>query len=183
MRRMLFQAQITRVSSMSLCFPSLPFGICWLSASLLVPKILWLSRLSGVLLATAVFLASYHEPLLDANTTTNIVNSFHSAPLRLRSCTNSQSAQICASKMSPARQKIAGILCVFQDFLTRPAAFLAAKMCAWAIGTASKFSVRFSALYLFLFVVFPCSARQNELFLLDNDPGLDRKLRISFCQG
>lgn len=85
---MLFQAHInrvlyTRVSSMSLCFPSLPFGICWLAASLPVPKVLWLSRLSGVLLATAVFLASYHEPLLDANTTTNIVNSFHSAPLRL----------------------------------------------------------------------------------------------------
>ena len=40
--------------------------------------------------------------------------------------------------MRMARQKIAGILCVFQDFLTQPAAFGAAKMCAGAIGTASK---------------------------------------------
>ena len=37
-----------------------------------------------------------------------------------------------------ARRKIAGILCVFQDFSTRPAAILAVKLGAEAIGTASK---------------------------------------------
>jgi hypothetical protein len=37
-----------------------------------------------------------------------------------------------------ARQKIAGILCVFQDFLTQSAAILAAEICVEAIGTASK---------------------------------------------
>jgi hypothetical protein len=35
-----------------------------------------------------------------------------------------------------ARQKITGILCVFQDFLTQSAAILAAKICVEAIGTA-----------------------------------------------
>ena len=40
--------------------------------------------------------------------------------------------------MLMTRQKIAGILCVLQDFLTPAAAFLAAKTCAGAIGTASN---------------------------------------------
>ena len=40
--------------------------------------------------------------------------------------------------MPVARRKIAGILWVFQDFSTRPAAILAVKLGAEAIGTASK---------------------------------------------
>ncbi|MCH5351976.1 MAG: hypothetical protein J1E06_00665 [Acutalibacter sp.] len=56
----------------------------------------------------------------------------------IRSRTNRQSIQIYASKMLLTRQKIAGILCVFQDFLTQSAAFWAAKMGAGAIGTASN---------------------------------------------
>ena len=36
-----------------------------------------------------------------------------------RSCTNSRSIQIREPKLPMARQKIAGILCVFQDFFTR----------------------------------------------------------------
>ena len=54
-----------------------------------------------------------------------------------RSCTNSQRIQIRESKLPVARRKIAGILCVFQDLSTRPAAILAAKLGAEAIGTAS----------------------------------------------
>ena len=37
-----------------------------------------------------------------------------------------------------ARQKFAGIPCVFQDFLTQPAAALAAKLCSEPAGTASE---------------------------------------------
>ena len=37
-----------------------------------------------------------------------------------------------------ARQKIAGILCVFQDLSTQPSAIWAAKLGAEAIGTAAK---------------------------------------------
>ena len=55
-----------------------------------------------------------------------------------RSCTNSRSIQIRESELPVARRKIAGILCVFQDFSTRPAAIWAAKLGAEAIGTASK---------------------------------------------
>ena len=55
-----------------------------------------------------------------------------------RSCTNSRSIQIRESELPVARRKIAGILCVFQDFSTRPAAILAVKLGAEAIGTASK---------------------------------------------
>ena len=55
----------------------------------------------------------------------------------LRSCTNSRSIQIRESELPVARRKIAGILCVFQDFSTRPAAILAVKLGAEAIGTAS----------------------------------------------
>ena len=36
------------------------------------------------------------------------------------------------------RQKIAGIPCVFQDFLTQPAAALAARLCSEPAGTASE---------------------------------------------
>jgi hypothetical protein len=54
-----------------------------------------------------------------------------------RSCTNSQSIQIRESKLPVTRRKIAGILCVFQDCSTRPAAILAAKLGVEAIGTAS----------------------------------------------
>jgi hypothetical protein len=46
--------------------------------------------------------------------------------------------QIREAKSPVARQKIAGILCVFQDLLTKPAVILAARMGAEAIGTASK---------------------------------------------
>ena len=45
---------------------------------------------------------------------------------RLRSCTNSRSIQICEAKLSMTRRKIAGILCVLQDFSTQSAAILAA---------------------------------------------------------
>ena len=55
-----------------------------------------------------------------------------------RSCTDSRSIQICESKSPLARRKIAGILCVFQDFSTQPAAIWTAKLGAKAIGTASK---------------------------------------------
>ena len=55
----------------------------------------------------------------------------------IRSCTNSRSIQIRESELPVARRKIAGILCVFQDFSTRPAAILAVKLGAEAIGTAS----------------------------------------------
>ena len=58
---------------------------------------------------------------------------------KLRSCTNSRGTQICETKSWLARQKSAGILDVFQAFLTMPTAILAAKLCAEAIGTASKF--------------------------------------------
>ncbi len=54
-----------------------------------------------------------------------------------RSCTISRSIQIWEAKLAMARQKIAGILCIFQDFLTQSAAILAAKICAEAIGAAS----------------------------------------------
>jgi hypothetical protein len=36
--------------------------------------------------------------------------------------------QACKEKLPPARQKIAGILCVFQDFLTQLAAIWAARL-------------------------------------------------------
>ena len=55
----------------------------------------------------------------------------------LRSCTNSRSIQIREPKLPMARQKIAGILCVFQDLSTQPSAIWAAKLGAEAIGTAS----------------------------------------------
>ena len=57
---------------------------------------------------------------------------------QFRSCTIRRKIQICETKLPMARQKIAGILCVFQDFLTQSAAILAAKICVEAIGTASK---------------------------------------------
>jgi hypothetical protein len=56
---------------------------------------------------------------------------------RLRSCTNRRNIQIRESKLPLARRKIAGILGVLQDFSTRPAAILAAKLGAEAIATAS----------------------------------------------
>ena len=56
----------------------------------------------------------------------------------LRSCTISRGARICETKSLSTRQKNAGILDVFQAFLTMPTAILAAKMRAEAIGTASK---------------------------------------------
>ena len=56
----------------------------------------------------------------------------------LRSCTNSRSIQIREPKLPMARQKIAGILCVFQDLSTQPSAIWAAKLGAEAIGTASE---------------------------------------------
>ena len=56
---------------------------------------------------------------------------------QFRSCTIRRKIQICETKLPMARQKIAGILCVFQDFLTQSAAILAAKICVEAIGTAS----------------------------------------------
>ena len=55
-----------------------------------------------------------------------------------RSCTNSRSIQIREPKLPMARRKIAGILCVFQDLSTQPAAIWAAKLGAEAIGTASQ---------------------------------------------
>ena len=60
------------------------------------------------------------------------------AACKIRSCTNSRSIQIREPKLPVARRKIAGILCVFQDFSTQPAAILAAKLGAEVIGTASK---------------------------------------------
>ena len=57
---------------------------------------------------------------------------------KLRSCTISRGTQICETKSWLARQKSAGILDVFQTFLTQPTAILAAKLCAETIGTASK---------------------------------------------
>ena len=54
-----------------------------------------------------------------------------------RSCTNSRRIQICKAESLEARRKIAGILCVFQDFSPKSAAIWIAKMCAEAIGTAS----------------------------------------------
>ena len=54
-----------------------------------------------------------------------------------RSCTNSRSIQIREPRSPVARRKIAGILCVFQDLSTQPAAIWAAKLGAEAIGTAS----------------------------------------------
>ena len=56
----------------------------------------------------------------------------------MRSCTDRRSIHIREPKLPVARRKIAGILCVFQDFSTRPAAILAVKLGAEAIGTASK---------------------------------------------
>ena len=52
---------------------------------------------------------------------------------KLRSCTISRGTQICETKSWLARQKSAGILDVFQTFLTQPTAILAAKLCAEAI--------------------------------------------------
>jgi hypothetical protein len=52
----------------------------------------------------------------------------------LRSGTNSRSIQIHEPALPVARQKIAGMLCVFQGFSTRPAAMLAAKLGAGAIS-------------------------------------------------
>ena len=49
-----------------------------------------------------------------------------------------RSAWICEPKSSLARQKSAGILDVFQAFLTMPTAILAARTRTEAIGTASK---------------------------------------------
>ena len=54
-----------------------------------------------------------------------------------RTCTNNRSIQIREPKLPMARRKIAGILCVFQDLSTQPAAIWAAKLGAEAIGTAS----------------------------------------------
>ena len=45
----------------------------------------------------------------------------------IRSCTNSRSIQIREPKLPVARRRIAGILCVFQDFSTQPVVILAAK--------------------------------------------------------
>ena len=56
----------------------------------------------------------------------------------MRSCTNRRSIQIREPKLPVARRKIVGILGVFQDCSTRPAAILAAKLGAEAIGTASE---------------------------------------------
>ena len=57
---------------------------------------------------------------------------------KLRSCTIRRSAGSCEPKSLLARQKSAGILDVFQAFLTMPTAILAARTRAEAIGTASK---------------------------------------------
>ena len=51
----------------------------------------------------------------------------------MRSCTNSRSMQACEEKLPPARQKIAGILCVFQDFSTKPGGSLARKDVCWGL--------------------------------------------------
>ena len=51
----------------------------------------------------------------------------------LRSCTNSRSMQTCEEKLPPERQKIAGILCVFQDFLTQPGGNLGRKDVCWGL--------------------------------------------------
>ena len=58
-----------------------------------------------------------------------------------RTCTNNRSIQFCEPKLPVARRKIAGILCVFQDLSTQPAAILAAKLGAEAIGAASECAV------------------------------------------
>ena len=55
-----------------------------------------------------------------------------------RSCTNSRSIQIHKPNLPVARRKIAGILGVFQDFSSQPAAIWAVKLGAEAIGIASK---------------------------------------------
>ena len=60
------------------------------------------------------------------------------AACKIRSCTNSRSIQIREPKLLVARRKVAGILGVFQDFSTHPAAILAVKLGSEAIGTASK---------------------------------------------
>ena len=55
-------------------------------------------------------------------------------PVRsVRSCTNSRSMQTCEEKLPPERQKIAGILCVFQDFLTQPGGNLGRKDVCWGL--------------------------------------------------
>ena len=71
----------------------------------------------------------YNSPL-------NLSTVFLKSLQFLRSCTIRRKIQICETKLPMARQKIAGILCVFQDFLTQSAAILAAKICVEAIGTA-----------------------------------------------
>jgi hypothetical protein len=56
---------------------------------------------------------------------------------KIRSGTNSQGIQIREPKLPAARRNIAGILGVFQDCSTQPAAILAVTLGAEAIGTAS----------------------------------------------
>ena len=65
----------------------------------------------------------------------------------LRSCTNSRSIPIREPKLPMARQKIAGILCVFRDFSTQPSAIWAAKLGAEAIGTASEYGLHFPQVF------------------------------------
>ena len=60
------------------------------------------------------------------------------AACKIRSCTNSRSIQIREPKLLVARRKVAGILCVFQDFSTHRAAILAVKLGSEVISTASK---------------------------------------------
>ena len=55
----------------------------------------------------------------------------------IKTCVLLRSIQIREPKLPVARRKIARILCVFQDFSTQPAAILAVKLGAEAIGTAS----------------------------------------------
>ncbi|MCI8697957.1 MAG: hypothetical protein HFF29_02450 [Oscillospiraceae bacterium] len=63
---------------------------------------------------------------------------------KFKKLTDRRSIQIREPELPPARRKSAGILCVFQDLSTRPAAILAAKLGAEAIGTASKKAARLS---------------------------------------
>ena len=87
----------------------------------------------------------------------------------LRSCTNSRSIQIRESELPVARRKIAGILCVFQDFSTRPAAILAVKLGAEAIGTASEHE-RHPSWVSFTRSSFP-SSEPKRLFRQSQPPG------------
>ena len=76
-----------------------------------------------------VYFKSNQRHMAEKDLSFGHVGNFQTSP--------SRSIQIREPKLPVARRKIAGILGVFQDFSTRPAAILAAKLGAEAIGTAS----------------------------------------------